>query len=1233
MNKKLITSFVSAALVCSMGMSGVSAVTPVPTMHNNNQVTATSLSRSVADYKKIEGINDQTVLGADFTHYQQDLEWGKTYYNYKSVKIDNLFKFVQGQGINTISVKVAVNPDTSSDKTKCYTLDSAIKTIKAAKEAGLKTNITLFYSDDVTYANSQQLPAGWTQDNAVEKATDYTKEVLNTLSKNDALPTMMTIGNEVNYNFLGLTEDGGWDGFVAMATISKLINEKGVKTALSFAAPDDAEGIQYVIEKLGYAGVDYSYLGVNLYADCSGINDYVKTLRTTVKEKAADKQLIVSNIKFPRKNADETASNETQADSIYNLLSASISDSNAGGLIYDEAEYVGSWNGFFNEQGLAQTSLAVFGFAQGWNIDIDSYRDPYEYGDDTGLKEKNVTINKISNMSESTIRGVDVGSYVALTNAGVKYYDYDGKEQPLMKILKDNGVNYIRLRIWNDPYNEKGETYGGGDSTVDNGLKIGKEATKYGMKVLVDFHYSDFWADPAKQILPKAWQKDANDPDKMCENIHDFTKDTLQKFKDAGVDVGMVQVGNEITKGMAGIHNKDSNNSVWKNESQYSVLDRYLNAGSKAVREILPDALVTLHIETPNRQIYSMIMDAWEKGNVDYDVLGSSYYPFWWNTPDMLRDVQTLAKERGKLFAVMETAWVNSYEDGDGTPNSIGSDYGLYQYEIGPQGQVDELTDMYKVLTEQDNGLGGFYWEPGWIPVKAGWTNWEYNKEVADKYGTGWASKGAVGYAPDDEMYYNGQPSWGGSSWDNATLFDIQGNALQSLKFYKDTVSLGKVQTTRINIVNKEKEVLKTEYVNVNVGDTKTITLPKVNGYYASKGNYNYTVKGDTDGVKTVTVTYNHSTEANLVYVDGDWYLMQDGQVVHETTLAQVNGTGTWYYVEDGKVNKDFNGLFQYGNDWYYIEKGAVNSDYTGLAQYNDQWFYIEKGKLNWDYTGLAQHNNYWFYVEKGRLNWNYSGIVEYNNQWFYVQKGRLNWNYSGLGQSGNEWYYIVRGRVNWNYTGLAQYNDQWFYIEKGKLNWDYTGLAQHNNYWFYVEKGRLNWNYSGIVEYNNQWFYVQKGRLNWNYSGLGQSGNEWYYIVRGRVNWNYTGLAQYNDQWFYIEKGKLNWNYTGLAQYKDYWFYVENGRLNWNYTGLVQKGNEWFYVENGRLNWNYTGLAQYNNQWFYIGKGRLDWNYTGIAYHDNQRFYIINGRLDWNYSGRVRYKGKTYTVKNGRVL
>lgn len=165
-------------------------------------------------------------------------------------------------------------------------------------------------------------------------------------------------------------------------------------------------------------------------------------------------------------------------------------------------------------------------------------------------------------------------------------------------------------------------------------------------------------------------------------------------------------------------------------------------------------------------------------------------------------------------------------------------------------------------------------------------------------------------------MYYNGQPSWGGSSWDNATLFDIQGNALQSLKFYKDTVSLGKVQTTRINIVNKEKEVLKTEYVNVNVGDTKTITLPKVYDYYAPKGNYNYIVKGDTDGVKTVTVTYNHSTEANLVEVDGELYLMQDDEVLHETTLAQVNKKVLgimWKMVKSTKISMAYSSMVMTG--------------------------------------------------------------------------------------------------------------------------------------------------------------------------------------------------------------------------------------------------------------------------------------------------------------------------------
>ena len=149
--------------------------------------------------------------------------------------------------------------------------------------------------------------------------------------------------------------------------------------------------------------------------------------------------------------------------------------------------------------------MAIFAYAQG--NETDTSRDPYKYGDDTGLKQQKVTIKKVKNMSDSTIRGIDISSYTALKKAGVKYYDNEGKEASLLKVLSDNGVNYIRIRIWNDPYNEKGETYGGGSNDVKAGLEIAKEAAKYNIKVLLGFHYSDFWADPAVQLLPKAWEK------------------------------------------------------------------------------------------------------------------------------------------------------------------------------------------------------------------------------------------------------------------------------------------------------------------------------------------------------------------------------------------------------------------------------------------------------------------------------------------------------------------------------------------------------------------------------------------------------------------------------------------------------------------------------------------------------------------------------------------------------
>ena len=477
--KKILTTLMAATLTVSTGL------TSMPMFAHNVKAeskaeTISSDTNDMSQYKKINGISSQTVLGADFSHYQlQKNAWKKVWKNYKGIEVSNVFEYVRSQGINTISVKVAVNPTKDKEGNESYlSLENAKKTLKEAKKAGLKTNVTLLYSDDITYAGVQKLPDGWDTDSAEEKALEYTKNVIKELKAADTVPTMITIGNEVNYNFLNMSSGDGWEGFVAMSKISKMIREEGIKPAVSVSAPTaDASDIQWIIGKLGDADVDYDYIGVNIYPDTHNEN-YVKTLKNTVEEKAAGKQMIISSVKCPWKDSEGKASITTQTKSIYDYLQATIDEKNAGGLIYDDADFVGAWDSFFDENGQAMSSLAIFAYAQGNQVDVSSYKDPWEYGGDTGLKDQKVTIKKVKGMSESSIRGMDISSYLALKKAGVKYYDYEGNETPLLKVLHDNGINYIRIRIWNDPFNADGETYGGGGNDVSTGVDIAKHPNK-----------------------------------------------------------------------------------------------------------------------------------------------------------------------------------------------------------------------------------------------------------------------------------------------------------------------------------------------------------------------------------------------------------------------------------------------------------------------------------------------------------------------------------------------------------------------------------------------------------------------------------------------------------------------------------------------------------------------------------------------------------------------------------
>ena len=378
------------------------------------------------------------------------------------------------------------------------------------------------------------------------------------------------------------------------------------------------------------------------------------------------------------------------------------------------------------------------------------------------------------------------------------------------------------------------------------------------MKLLVDFHYSDFWADPQNQVIPKAWKKDANDQEKMAQHVYGYTKEVIEKFQETGIEIGMVQVGNEITKGMLGI-STDSG----KNVENSKIVNKYLAKGCQAVRDIAPNALIALHLETQNIDKYRTIMNGWERDNVDYDILGTSHYAYWWNTTGTLEKVLELAQEYGKFVTVLETAWVNTTKDADGTPNNISDNNLMGDYSVSVQGQVDMLTGLYQTLSKYNNGLGAFYWEPAWIPVKAGWSNWKYNKEIADIYGTGWASKGAVGYYPDDTLYYEGNPSWGGSSWDNQTLFDMNGHALQSLKFYKQSATKKKEKILVVRILDEYGNKLRSNYLTkIDGRSIKSITLPEVEGYITPE--YKISDISSEDDVNFIDAVYESVNKKDI---------------------------------------------------------------------------------------------------------------------------------------------------------------------------------------------------------------------------------------------------------------------------------------------------------------------------------------------------------------------------------
>lgn len=360
------------------------------------------------------------------------------------------------------------------------------------------------------------------------------------------------------------------------------------------------------------------------------------------------------------------------------------------------------------------------------------------------------------------IKGADLSTLLEVERCGGRFYDRDGREDDAMSILARHGVNHVRLRLWNEPYSPSGESYGGGGCDFNAVAQLARRAKSLGMSWQLVFHYSDFWVDPGKQTMPKAWRGLTG---KSLERaVYDFTHGTLHKLSEMGIAPELVSIGNEITNGL-----------LWPEGRvlAWEQITGLVSAGLRAVRDSLPEAKTLIHLDNGGD---AALYQDWffryaECGGENFDWIGLSYYPYWSGSMAGLEEnLVKLALCHGKPLLVTETATGHTLEDYavferlEGKPRKgMAAGYTEAAGLVWPmthEGQAQFISELAALIrrTPRSLGAGFVWWEPAWLPV----------------YGSQWATGAG--------REYLGQAGPGGNEWANQALFDYEGHALIALE-------------------------------------------------------------------------------------------------------------------------------------------------------------------------------------------------------------------------------------------------------------------------------------------------------------------------------------------------------------------------------------------------------------------------------------------------------------------